>query len=92
MELLNQVHVMWRHARCVPLYTVEAHGLTHMQLRHYAVQVGFLSYAAEDGYPVLVGAGPDSKKDLLCLLESAGYEIVSDEILPARPGVEETFQ
>lgn len=72
---MNQISLHWTHARSTPLYTLEARGLSHAQLRYYAQRVGFQSYTDDEDYLILIGAGAELKLDLLCLLESAGYEV-----------------
>jgi hypothetical protein len=76
MEMLNQIAITWVHYPRSEIFAVRPHGLTHAQLRHYAVQAGFHDFQDDDGNPLLIGAR-SARGDLICLLESAGYEITS---------------
>ncbi|TPM33554.1 hypothetical protein FJ955_02050 [Mesorhizobium sp. B2-2-2] len=74
METLNQISLVWSRYPDSQILSVQARGLTHAQLRHYARQVGFLDFQDDDGLAVVIGTIAQ-RDDLFCVLESAGYEI-----------------
>ncbi len=78
---MNRISLIYTHTNSAVLFTVHGRGLSHAQLRHYAEKARFHSYMNDDLDPVIVGAGAASKSDLLCLLESAGYEVDDDQVV-----------
>ena len=83
MEMLNQISLTWIHYPRSEILAVTAGGLSHAQLRHYAVQSGFHDFQDGEGEPILIAAR-SSKSELVCILESAGYEINSTRTAIAR--------
>jgi hypothetical protein len=81
---MNRISLEWARYPDGLNAAVAAYGLTPVQLRHYAAQVGIRDYSTDESRPMLL-ATMEQHEDLLCLLESQGYEIESDEIL--MPGV-----
>jgi hypothetical protein len=81
---MNQLRLEWTRYPDGFVAAVAAYGLRSIQLRHYAMQAGFTDYGSNESRPVLLGKS-EQVEDLLCLLESQGYEIESDEII--MPGV-----
>jgi hypothetical protein len=77
---MNQLRLEWVRYPDGFVAAVAAYGLTSGQLRHYAGQVRIRDYSTNESRPMLLATW-EQHDDLLCLLESQGYEIESDEIL-----------
>ena len=74
---MNQIRLAWERFPDSPLVAVEADGMSHAQLRHYAQQVGFVSFQDDDGFPQLIATG-EQRDELRAILESAGYDICEE--------------
>ena len=57
MEMLNQISLTWIHYPRSEILAVTAGGLSHAQLRHYAVQSGFHDFQDGEGEPILIAVG-----------------------------------
>lgn len=75
--MLNQITLRWNRRSDTPILSVDTDDLPRSTLRHYARRAGFIEHAADNGAPVFL-ATAEQREALLCLLESAGYDI--DEV------------
>ncbi len=74
---MNQIRLEWTRFPDSTLVAVEADGMGHAQLRHYAQRVGFVGLVDDEDNPVIIGTGAQ-RDGLRSILESAGYDIVEE--------------
>lgn len=77
---MTRISLEWIRHPDSTITAVRAEGLTDEQLYHYARQVGFSTFQSDACRPLLIGS-IESCDGLLTILESAGYEIESEEII-----------
>ena len=75
---MNRISLEWIHYPDGTMSAFAADGITPDMLRHYAQQAGIRDLGTDPLHPMLIGT-EDQCRDLIFVLEIAGYEVETEE-------------